>query len=110
MTEQDSSFQGWAILELMGHRRLAGRVREATIAGAAFIRIDIPHPNDSARVIATQFYSPAALYALTPSTAEIACTIAAQAPQPVTRWDLCALDAPHDSDPNDDPEFHDQPF
>lgn len=110
MTEQETAFEGWTILELMGHRRLGGRVSEATIAGAAFIRIDIPHPDDSARVVATQFYNPAALYALTPTTADIACAIAAQAPQPVSRWDLHALDAGHATDLDDDPEFHDQPF
>lgn len=33
---------GWAILELMGHRRLGGYLREETIAGAAFLRIDVP--------------------------------------------------------------------
>lgn len=33
---------GWAILELMGHRRLGGYVREVTLAGAGFFRIDIP--------------------------------------------------------------------
>lgn len=40
-----TSFEGYAILELMGHRRLGGYLREETIAGAAFIRIDVPeHP------------------------------------------------------------------
>lgn len=110
MTDHDTPYEGWAILELMGHRRLGGRVNEATIAGAAFIRIDIPHPDDSSRVAATQFYSPAALYALTPTTAEIACTIAAQAPQPVSRWDLRALDVGADADPADDPTCLDQPY
>lgn len=35
-------FEGWAILELMGHRRLGGYVSEATVAGAGFLRIDVP--------------------------------------------------------------------
>jgi hypothetical protein len=38
-------FSGWAIVELMGHRRLGAYVREAEIAGAAMLRLDIPeHP------------------------------------------------------------------
>ncbi|HEU0113098.1 MAG TPA: hypothetical protein VFQ80_00385 [Thermomicrobiales bacterium] len=110
MTDPDATFEGWAILELMGHRRLGGRVSEATIAGAAFLRIDIPRPDDPERVVATQFYNPAALYSLTPTTAEIACAIAAQAPQPVSRWDLRAIDAGEATGLDHDPEFHDQPF
>lgn len=39
------TFEGWAILELMGHRRLGGYIREQEIAGQAFLRIDVPeHP------------------------------------------------------------------
>lgn len=45
MGETRESFTGWAILELMGHRRLGGYLSEQEIAGAAFIRIDVPeHP------------------------------------------------------------------
>jgi hypothetical protein len=43
MAEQ--SFEGWAILELMGHRRLGGYVTEQQVGGVAFVRIDVPeHP------------------------------------------------------------------
>ena len=42
MTENANTFEGWAILELMGHRRLAGKLSEAIIGGASFIRIDVP--------------------------------------------------------------------
>ena len=79
MAEQ---FEEWAILELMGHRKLAGKVSEATIGGAAFIRIDVPGA-------ASQFYSPAAVYCITPTTEELAMRIAQNhAPAPVTRWEL----------------------
>lgn len=45
MAGNREGFEGWAILELMGHRRLGGYLTEQEIAGAAFIRIDIPeHP------------------------------------------------------------------
>lgn len=37
------NFEGWAILELMGHRRLAGYLREQQVGGAAFVRIDVPN-------------------------------------------------------------------
>ena len=94
MKDTENGIDGWAILELMGHRRLGGRVSEATIAGGAFIRIDIPHPNEAGLFTATQLYSPAAVYAITPTTEEIACAIARGAPEPVSRWDLRALTEP----------------
>jgi hypothetical protein len=108
MSETDSGtgIEGWAILELMGHRRLGGRVSEASIAGGAFIWIDIPHPNEAGIFTATQLYSPAAVYAITPTTEEIACAIAravpgqdpsgarSPSPEPVSRWDLRALTEP----------------
>ena len=90
MSEREVGFEGWAILELMGHRRLGGRVSEAMVAGSAFIRIDVPHPNDSTLFRATHFYSPAAVHSITPTTGEIACAIARGGPEPVSRWDLRA--------------------
>lgn len=45
MTETKEPFAGYAILELMGHRRLAGYVRETELAGAGVLRLDVPeHP------------------------------------------------------------------
>jgi hypothetical protein len=38
------TIDGWAVLELMGHRRIAGRITEVTIGGAGFLRIDVPSP------------------------------------------------------------------
>lgn len=81
-------FEMWAILELMGHRRLGGYVRETTIAGAGLLRIDIPMADGKT---ATQFYPPSALYCLTPTTEEIARVVAlANQPAPVSRWELPA--------------------
>jgi hypothetical protein len=101
MAETETSIDGWAILELMGHRRLGGRVSEATIAGGDFIRIDVPHPNESGVFTAAQFYSPAAVYAITPTTEEVACAIAravpghprSPSPEPFLRRNLRALTA-----------------
>lgn len=98
------SFEGWAIVELMGHRRLAGKLSEATIAGSGVLRIDVFVPN-RAEPIATQFYSPKALYCVTPTTEEIACLFAeSNMPEPVTRWELPeAQNAADDGhDPADD--------
>lgn len=83
----DNPFDGvWAIVEIMGHRRLAGRVSEQEFAGSGFVRLDIPSEDVTD---ATQLYSPAAIYAITPTTEEVARRFAANCrPEPATTWDL----------------------
>lgn len=54
-----SAYEGWAIVELMGHRRLGGRVGEAEAYGAKLLRLDVPKTGTSDEWIATQFYVPA---------------------------------------------------
>jgi hypothetical protein len=95
------TFEGWAILELMGHRRLAGHVREVVIAGAGFLRLDVPSLDAEDPPVATQFYPPSAVYCLTPTTEDIARRMGARArPEPVTRWELPA--PPENADPRYD--------
>lgn len=98
-----AKFEGWAIVELLGHRRLGGFVREETLFGVAMVRIDIPSARDSLGVplsgngetIATQYYSPSALYALTPASEEAARIAAAHAqPAPVKSWEIPARALP----------------
>lgn len=93
MPEDDPGIEGWAILELMGHRRLGGYISEATAAGALMVRIDVPHPQKLGESAATQFYNPTAIYAITPTTEETARAIARGAPEPISRWDLRAQEA-----------------
>jgi hypothetical protein len=82
----DQGFSQWAIVELMGHRRLAGHVTEQEIAGAPFLRLDIHDPGGE---VVTQFYSPGSVYCLTPTTEEIARKMGERSrPQPVTRYEL----------------------
>lgn len=93
-------FEGWAILELMGHRKLGGYVSEVEIAGRGMLRLDVPSiAPDAPEAHATQFYSPQALYCLTPVTEDTARALAARnQPQPVQRWEL---PAPPPGDPDD---------
>lgn len=85
MTGTNEQFSQWCVLELMGHRRLAGLVSEQEIAGQAFLRLDI---HREAEVI-TQYYSPSAVYCITPTTEEVARKTAALGrPQPVARWEI----------------------
>ncbi len=81
-------FASWAILELMGHRRLAGYVTEQEIAGHGFIRLDVPKGPEGG-VKATQFYAPGAVYAITPCLQATALRMAALSdPAPVHEWEL----------------------
>jgi hypothetical protein len=85
--EKNAPYTGWAILELMGHRRLSGYLTEQTIAGAGMLRIDLPATEDLPA--ATQFYSPAAVYAITPATPETVAAVATlNRPKPVEQWEL----------------------
>lgn len=85
MTEATEKFEQWAILELMGHRRLAGLVTEQVIAGKGFIRIDIPNTEKSV----TQFYSPESVYGITPVNEEVARSVAASIDTaPVNAWEF----------------------
>lgn len=85
-----AEFEGWAIVELMGHRKLAGYVREVTIAGAAMLRLDIPSEPP-----VTQYYGASSLYCMTPTTEALA-RAAAQVsrPTPISRYELPASPAP----------------
>jgi len=95
---------GWYILELMGHRRLAGRVTEKTIAGAGFLRIDVPAEEPGASV-ATQFYPPSAVYCMTPTTEATAREVARGCqPAPVHPWEMRPA-LPAGSMPNEQPPW-----
>lgn len=88
MTDTNTNgVDGWAILELMGHRRLGGMLSEVSGGAlAGFLRIDIPGRDGKAT---TQFYAPAAVYCITPTSEDVARKVAnLSRPEPVTRWEL----------------------
>ena len=101
-TGSATPFEGWVILELMGHRRLAGFLREQEIAGEGFLRLDVPADNGTLESLqewkATQFYRPAAVYCITPTSEATARRVAAAGdPAPVKQWELPAPTGPHPS-------------
>lgn len=61
-------FEGWAIVELMGHRQRGGYVKDVEMFGGKLLRIDIPVDQEKT---VTEFYGCSALYALRPCTEEI---------------------------------------
>lgn len=60
-----SSYEGWAILELMGHRQRVGRVSEEEVYGGKMLRIDIPLADLGGEVV-TEFYGCSSVYSLRP--------------------------------------------
>lgn len=89
----------WAILELMGHRRLAGLVSEVERYGEKVCRIDIPKADGS---FVTQFYGGKAIYCETPTTEDVARKIASfSQPRPVTPFELTAPEVRNVDDDED---------
>lgn len=59
----ETAFEGWAIVELMGHRQRGGYVKDVEMFGGKLLRIDIPVAEG---VTVTEFYGVTAIYALRP--------------------------------------------
>jgi hypothetical protein len=62
-------FAQWCVVELMGHRRVAGYVAEVRVAGADFLRIDIY--DAVGEPYTSRLYSPAAVYCIHPTVREV---------------------------------------
>lgn len=88
-TRSPDTQMGWAVVELMGHRRLAGFLTEQEEAGKKFLRLDVPGPDGP--TVATQLYNPDAAYCITPTSEATAREVAASVRvAPVERWQLPA--------------------
>jgi len=89
MPEQSQSFNTWAIVEVMGHKRFAGYVTEQTFGVATLIRVDVPETQQPERrswqgvraARTTAAYSKligvGSIYCITPCTEEVARRVAA---------------------------------
>ena len=88
-----TQFECWAVIELFGHKKIAGFVTEATIGGASLIRCDIPNSDGS--ISHTRYLGPSAIYSLNPVKKEVAIRLAQfYADRPVAEYELPALPAP----------------
>lgn len=87
MTETTNQFDQWALLEIMGHKRFAGRVSEQSIGGSSFIRIDVPEVDG--REAYTKIFGASTIYCITPVTERVARGLAAKMRgEPIKAWDL----------------------
>lgn len=90
MEAKPEAFGEWCLLELMGHRRVAGFVREVTLAGCGLLRIDV-FPGDADRAEITQFLPVGVLYCMTPITEQLARQFAqSHTVTPISRYELPA--------------------
>lgn len=66
MADKAPSFQEWMVVELMGHRRLAGLVEERVLAGHGFLQVSVPADSGNAgEWKLSQLIAPSSVYALT---------------------------------------------
>jgi hypothetical protein len=86
MSEQTATtFDTFAIVDLFGHAKIAGRVSEQVIAGTTMLRVDVPSVGDTPAF--TRYYGGAAVYSITPVSEEIAKAAAERLQErPVTVW------------------------
>lgn len=101
----DDTYHDWSIVELFGHRRIAGLVTaDSPLMSATRLRIDIYIPGGEQPALTQYVPYPAAVYCLTPTTEVIARAIGgrslAQSP-PVARWELPAPPAAPGEDDDD---------
>jgi hypothetical protein len=83
------SFGVWAILELMGHTKLAGFVTEEKRFGSEIGRIDIPTDREDPSKFFTQYFGGQTIYRLTPCTEQVARAFAlGHQPRPVYIYEL----------------------
>ena len=81
----EEKFEAWAIVELFGHQRVAGRITEQVIGGETFIRVDIPKGEG----FFTRMFGKGAIYCIN-ITDEAAARLAATqfGARPAYAWEL----------------------
>lgn len=77
----ENQFESWAIVELFGHQRIAGRVSEQQIAGTSLLRVDVPeiaereardyYPAMPRIPGYTRFFGAGAIYAINPMSEDL---------------------------------------
>ena len=64
MSASERESDVWAIVEIMGHSRFAGRVSECQAFGAPLIRVEVPEVDDQPAF--EKHFGAAAIFAITP--------------------------------------------
>ena len=73
MANGQEAFKEWALIEIMGHQRLAGFCSEQVIGGTPMIRVDVPEiEGDAQGTSYTTFLGASSIYRLTPVSEQVA--------------------------------------
>lgn len=64
----EASFEGWAIVELLGHRVLSGYARTVPLLGTEALRLDVALPDDEP--LYTEFFFAHSIYGIVPVAQE----------------------------------------
>lgn len=83
----EEKFEIWALVELMGHNKIAGRVSEHKFGNQSMLRVDVPAVNNLpafSKIIAVN-----AVYAINPLTEQDCTEYAAKLKsKPLDVWDM----------------------
>ncbi len=83
----EQKFELFAVVELFGHQRIAGKVSEQSIGVATFVRIDVPETSQQPKF--TRIVNPSAIYAINPVTEEVMIQMAEMiTSKPIDAWDI----------------------
>ena len=83
----EQKFELFAVVELFGHQRIAGKITEQSIGVATFIRVDVPETKAQPKF--TRILNPSAIYAINPVTEEVANEMAERIQsKPIDAWDI----------------------
>lgn len=85
--DSQEKFECWGVVEVMGHSRYAGKISELAIGGCNFVRVDVPGSEGCQPF--TKLLSQGSIFAITPTTEQIARGMAQQCRQePISIYDL----------------------
>lgn len=87
MGVEKQKLQSFAVIEMMGHRKIVGLVTESDISGGQLLRVDVLNADGEAE--RTEYIGVGSIYCLTIVSEEAAKAVAARnAPRPAWAWNL----------------------
>lgn len=117
MAESANTFDQWGIVEVMGHKKFAGRITEQQLGGSCLIRVDVPRVELGDKTVPeySKLIGVGSIYMITPTSEEVALKAATRLavtegdPLPVYIPEARQLAAPasvvNDDDDDDDDDF-----
>jgi hypothetical protein len=83
----EQKFEQWAIVELLGHNKIAGLCTEQSIAGTNMLRVDVPDTETQPSF--TKFFSGSSIYAINPVSEDVVRYTANNLQKkPIESWDI----------------------